>query len=150
MSTCRKKGDLLQIAVGVNNFFGRVLEEPFVAFYEYKEADGEPSVDEIVARKIIFTIPTMKQAITQGRWKVIGNRPLSADLTAPIETFLQDRITGKLSILVGHVQRPASVEECLPLERAAVWEPEHVEDRLQDARLGRESRWVRQLSIKLN
>ena len=37
-------------------------------------------------------------------------------------------------------ERAASPEECVGLERAVVWEPEHVEARLLDTFLGRTNR----------
>lgn len=43
--------------------------------------------------------------------------------------------------------RPALRSECEPLERTAVWDPEHVEDRIRDAYAGRESVWVRSMQI---
>ena len=42
-------------------------------------------------------------------------------------------------------ERLAIAEECVGLERAAVWEPEHVEDRLRDHFAGRSNRWVESL-----
>lgn len=146
MSVRRKEGDILSIIAEGEEYFGRVLEEPFVAFYEHKA--GDFTIDDVVERNIIFTIPVVNQAITRGRWSVIGRRPLSPQLRAPIPTFRQDDKSGKLYILIGNTEVPATPKECVGLERAAVWDPEHVEDRLRDARLGVENKWVKQLALK--
>jgi hypothetical protein len=39
----------------------------------------------------------------------------------------------------------ASYGECTSLERAAVWDTEHIEDRLEDYFNGRENKWVESL-----
>lgn len=41
----------------------------------------------------------------------------------------------------------ATKEECSGLERSAVWEPEHVEDRLIDHFENRPNKWVESLKI---
>jgi len=49
--------------------------------------------------------------------------------------------------LAGHI-RQASRAECEGLERCAVWEPEHVEDRLRDHFAGKPNVWVESLRLK--
>lgn len=44
--------------------------------------------------------------------------------------------------------RRATKMACEGLERAAVWEPEHVEERLRDLYVGKPNIWVEQLKIK--
>jgi hypothetical protein len=39
-------------------------------------------------------------------------------------------------------------EDCVGLERAAVWEPEHIEDRLRDHFNGIKNIWEESLKIK--
>ena len=43
---------------------------------------------------------------------------------------------------------PSTKEECIGLERAAVWEAEHVESRITDFFNSRENVWVKQLELK--
>jgi hypothetical protein len=43
---------------------------------------------------------------------------------------------------------PSKKEDCIGLERAAVWEASHVEDRILDHFEGRENKWVKSLQIK--
>jgi len=66
--------------------------------------------------------------------------------------YKQDAITGRLALYHStfastNWERPASREECAGLEAAAVWEPEHVEDRLRDHFAGRPNKWVESLRI---
>ena len=89
----------------------------------------------------------MKYAITSGRWKVIGNKPLESSLKKAPIFFKQDILTKEFSIYHSATSQEtdASYEECIGLERAAVWEPEHIEDRLEDFFYGRNNKWVQSL-----
>lgn len=45
--------------------------------------------------------------------------------------------------------QPMNYELCKELEREAVWNPEHVESRLDDYYFGRPNKWVESLKAKL-
>ncbi|MGK9337961.1 hypothetical protein KXR65_18390, partial [Sinorhizobium meliloti] len=57
--------------------------------------------------------------------------------------FKQDRISGKLTAYdaIANAEVQLSFEEADRLERAAVWSPEHVEDRLRDHLNGVSNKW---------
>ena len=89
----------------------------------------------------------MKSALTSGKWPVVDFRPLESELASPVEYFIKDRLTGQYSVYRssdGHT-RESTYEECKTLEAAAVWEAEHVEDRLRDYFAGRPNVWAEQL-----
>lgn len=135
--------------------FGRVLEEPLFAFYDklYRQSEN-PEVEEICSLPIAFKIWVMNYSITRGVWNVIGRVPLTPDLREPPKFFKQDEISGALSIyqaapeLAPHYERPASLAEVDGLECAAIWDPEHVEDRLRDHFSGRPNKWIQQLKVR--
>ncbi len=144
MKQRRVIGDVVQIDLGAGRFsFGRVLEEPLVAFYDL-ESSHIPSPQEIVQLPIVFRIWVMNFAITEGDWGVVGNVALTDDLLEPPRFFKRDSISGKLSITRtgGGDEVAATQKECEGLECAAVWEPEHVVDRLRDHFAGRPNKWV--------
>jgi len=144
----RVEGSLLEITLAGNQkAYARVLRDPLFAFYLIDE-DRPIEKNHFVTALPIFTLAVMKHAATSGRWPVIAKWPLEKELTTPIPFFMQDRITGKLSLYIEGVIRPAAITECLELEPAAVWEPEHVEDRLRDHLAGVPNKWVE--SLKLN
>lgn len=63
-------------------------------------------------------------------------------------SFQQDPMSGALSIYWEKPdgswgEDPATRAQCAGLERTAVWDPEHLEDRLRDHRAGRPNRWGR-------
>jgi hypothetical protein len=91
----------------------------------------------------------MNHSITSGRWEIIGNSPLDKDLQETPYFFKQDSIDkNKISLYKKGEEIPALPEECVNLERAAVWEPGHVEDRLRDYFLNKPNKWVESLKIK--
>ena len=122
--------------------FGRVLKEPLVAFYDLR-CRVVPRIEEIPTSPVIFKVWVMNHAVTSGRWPVLGNAPLTDDLLEPPAFFKQDPISGQLSITYvgGGDEVPASFADCLHLERASVWDPDHVEARLNDHFAGRKNRW---------
>jgi hypothetical protein len=96
----------------------------------------------------------MNDAITSGRWEVVGQIEIPEKLKSVPKFCKQDQISGALSIyqeiddLAPHYERPARAGECDGLETAAVWEAEHIEDRLRDHFSGKPNKWVEQLRIK--
>ena len=65
----------------------------------------------------------MDHAVKRGRWKIVGNLPLEENLQKPAPKFMQDRLRpDSFSIYEGGQIRPASKEECVGLERSAVWD----------------------------
>jgi len=141
-------GDIVKIDLGDKAFcFGRVLEEPLIAFYDLKTSEV-PDMEAIVELPILFRVWVMNDAVTSGRWPVIGNMSLSPDLEVAPKFFKQDPISKTFSIYYGEKETPATLAECEKLERAAVWDPSHVEDRLRDYYLGIPNQWVESLKAQ--
>jgi hypothetical protein len=123
--------------------FARVLREPLFEFFDLFETE-RPPVKEIVACPVLFSVWVMNSAITSGRWPILGNVSVLNDYKLP-EFFKIDPITKAVTIYKDGIERPAEDLEWQRLERAAVWEPEHVEDRLRDHLEGRPNVWVESL-----
>ena len=93
-------------------------------------------IDQLAQLPIAFMLFVMMYAVSSGRWRVVGSLPLSPELKE-CPKFRIGR-AGQLSIyqelpeLAPLYEWPATVSECIGLETAAVWDPEHVEDRLRD------------------
>lgn len=143
-----RKGDIVQINLDDGSMaFGRVLHEPLMAFYDIKSS-SLPTLNNIATSKVLFKVWVMKSAITSARWKVIGNLPLENDLEKSPVFFRQDAITKKYYLYQDGLEKPASKAECEGLERAAVWDPVHIEDRLSDYFAKKPNKWVESLSAK--
>tara|TARA_R110002073_G_scaffold34432_1_gene102173 strand:+ start:1043 stop:1498 length:456 start_codon:yes stop_codon:yes gene_type:complete len=144
----RHVGDIVKVRLEDGDFcFGRILEEPLVAFYDLKTVRIS-SVEEIVKRPILFKIWVMNHAINSGAWEVIGHHELEDDLKEPVRFFKQDPISKGVCLYINSEEVPATREQCEGLDRAAVWNPEHVEDRLRDHYLGVPNQWVESLKLK--
>ena len=125
--------------------YARFLSGAVYAFYDYHSKEHlQP--DEIRRLSVLFKICVMEKAVTSKRWKHIAIAPLEPELQKLVSFFKQDAIEKQTySIYVGGAERNASREECIGLERLAVWDPEHVESRLLDHYEGRMNKWVESL-----
>jgi hypothetical protein len=140
-------GDVVEINLGKGTHsYAWVFKFPLVSFFG-KRTKGHLQVEDVVRQPILFTLWVMKYALTSGRWRVVGNVPPGKGLRKP-QFFKQDSISGKLSIYGDDGDAPATKKQCAGLEQAAVWEPQHVEDRLRDHYAGKPNLWVESLRIK--
>lgn len=145
----RRVGDIVKIDLGDGfHSYARVLEEALFAFYDTRTRE-DLAIDEILRRRVLFIVSVMNHAVTRGRWRVVGGAPLDEVLRSPPPRFMQDALDpDSFSIYEKGEIRPASKDECEGLEREAVWDPTHVEDRLRDHYLGQPNKWVEDLKIK--
>jgi len=142
-------GDIVRIDLGDGfHTYGRVLEDASFAFYDGRVSEEMP-VDQIIALPILFLVAVMNYAVTSGRWAIVGTAPLDDSLLNPPPRFIQDALRKDLFRIYDKGQiRPATKEECIGLEPAAVWDPEHVEDRLRDHYAERVNMWVESLKMR--
>jgi len=145
-----KAGTFVRLALADGSFgYGRLLEPPYLAFYNHRTESPDADVDGIASKAVLFKIAVNLLALKA--WELIGWRELGEDLTQPLVQFRQD---------VGDFRRctifdtagnksAAAPQECVGLERAAVWEQTSVEERLLDAFLGRPNSAVEHLKVRL-
>lgn len=144
----RQLGDMVQVKLEDGSFsYGRILEEPLMAFYDWNSMD-KVSLEEIISKPVIFKIWVMNSAVESGRWEVLGNAPLDRALEEIPRFFKQSPLNKKFSIYYQGVETPSTKDKCEELERAAVWDPEHVEDRLRDYYAGVSNQWVESLKAQ--
>jgi len=144
----RRIGDIVKIALGDGTHtYARVLPEASFAFYDWCGSE-DLQMDRIVKLPISFFVSMVNEGITSGRWLVVGRIPQNDGLKAP-PRFIQDALDKRqFSIYDGGQIRPATRQECVGLERAAVWQPEHVEERLRDHFAGRKNEIHESLKMK--
>ncbi len=131
------KGAVVEILLSGGQIVeAQMLDEPEFAFFHPKERS-----------EVLFRLWVHKSAYTDGRWRKTGKAQVPSELGETVDRFMQDAITGNLSIYRDQSEIPGRLEECLHLERAAVWDPEHVESRLEDHLAGRPNKWVESLKI---
>ncbi len=145
----RKVGDFVKVVLQDGaHCYARVLDDPLIAFYDLKTHD-DLEIVEIEKRAILFKIWVMNNAITSGRWEVIGHKDLDDTLKESVTFFKEDAISNEVCLYVNSKEIPATREQCKDLERAAVWSAHHVEDRLRDHFEGVPNKWVESLKLKM-
>jgi Immunity protein 26 len=144
----RRTGDIVKIPLeDGTHTYARVLPDASLAFYDSRGTE-DIEVSRIVTLPILFFAAVMYRAITRGRWPVVGHVLRDDGLRAPPK-FIQDPLDArKFSIYEDGQIRPASRQECLGLECAAVWTPEQIEERLLDHYAGRTNEQLESLKIK--
>ena len=154
----RAPGRVVRIDLGENRYaYGRQLLGPSVEFYDRLGTAGENvNLLDVVASPVAFTIWVMKYAFRRGgSWQLLDVVLLTDEERSRIDRRAkQDVLSKALTIYWSDHQTgaygeiPASAEECEGLEVAAVWDPQHVEDRLRDHFDGRPNRWVESIRLK--
>lgn len=143
----RQEGKVVKVPLDDDGLaaYAVILKSPKFAVFDGREVS---SVEDALKRHPMFYVSVMERAVTSGRWSVVKVNPDAVPALKAPPTFMQDPINPeKLQIYEGGVIRPATRAECELLERTAVWDPEHVEDRIRDAYAGQENRWLRSLQI---
>lgn len=144
-------GDIIRIPLRDGGYgYGHVLEEPLVAFLDHRDGGETSAFEDLVAKRPAFTIWVSNRPMRDGAWPVVGHIEPDRDALRPPTFFKQDPISRKLTVTYdGGSEVPATAEECVDLERAAVWEPEHVAERLADHFDRRPNVWVESLRMRV-
>ena len=129
-----KVGDILKVGLPDGcHAYAHIAKHDIVVFYDYCGKDELP-LEDIVKLPIAFRVWVYKDVLTSGRWARVGN--IISDILSDDPYFYkQDIVTGALAIYHEEFaetsyERPATLSEVKNLERAAVWDANHVEDRL--------------------
>jgi hypothetical protein len=126
-------------------YYGRLLEFPWVAFYKHRTKAASDDVEAVTGSQVLFTLAAHKDLTAPSEWRTIGQQPLEPSLGPPHAQAVWDD-DGSCQIIDAEGEmRAATPAECKGLEPAAVWEPDHIADRLQDTFAGRENPWLRNL-----
>lgn len=145
----RTVGGIVEISLEPEKkVYARILGEASFAFYDYVNIDESVDLADIITKPILFILAVYDDAVTKGRWKKIGKIPLEPALQVLPLKFIQDGLDeSRFEIYDNGNIRPASRDECIGLERAAVWEPEHVESRILDYYRGLPNKWEMQMRL---
>lgn len=146
----RRPGTFIRIPLADGSFgYGRVLESPHSAFYNYRTASPDSDLERIGSKPVLFRIAVRFGG--RSLWEFIGWREIEARLAQPVVRFRQD-IANLQDCMIfdtaGNV-RSATPEECVGLEAAAVWDQHHVEGRLLDFFMGRPNVDEEHLKVRL-
>jgi hypothetical protein len=132
--------------------YGRQLEGVEVEFFDLAVEAELTDVQVLRSTPVAFRLWVMDRAFRRNHWPRVGALPLADSETGREQRyFRQDALSGELFIYTSRPatgeshETPATGEELRGLECAAVWGPEHVEDRLRDHFDGRPNGWEQSL-----
>jgi hypothetical protein len=150
-TTAWKKGAYWAIPMPDNSFgFCRLLTFPYAEFVEINAREALVGSAELDSSAVLFAIAIHKSSLR--RWiptKVQTQLPVTDKLPT---VFMQD-VTNPEQCAIRDPDgntRVARPDECVGLERAAVWEAPAVEARLWDALCGRPSARAESLRVKVH
>ncbi|WP_084451029.1 Imm26 family immunity protein [Gemmobacter nectariphilus] len=151
-----KPGDFLSIPLPNGRYgFGKFLGSE-VSFLDLVSDIEFLSVADLSGVGELFRAWVDKSALSsRSKWIVIGREELKDSEKIPNKYFMKDSISGDLRIYsedthdaMSWSEIPATYEECLGLEAAAVWSAEQIESRLMDYFEGRENKYVQSLALR--
>ncbi len=146
----RKPGSFFRINLADGSFgYARSLESPYSAFYKHRTSIPDSDLDLIASSPILFKTAVRHLALDS--WELIGWRELEAPLTQPLVRFTQDVGNFRRCTIFDTVgnERTAEPQDCVGLERAAVWEQDSIEERLLDALMDRPNADEERLRVRL-
>lgn len=146
-----KAGDILRIDLEDGRYaYAQVAVEPLIIFFE-GSFTSDVRNETVPHLPVAFRLWVFHRA--KGLWPVVGHASLTEENAQEPFFYKQDVISGRLSLhhssfAATNYARPAILAECEGLECAAVWESDHVVDRLRDHFAGRSNKWADSLKIK--
>ena len=124
-----KVGNLYAIPLPDGKFgFGRLYRDGAIAIYKHigQSVDDAPQSEEYQ-----FIVGVYKNVLTCGEWPVIESRPFENEEEAwPPPTFIWDVGTGRYNQYYKGEITSSTKAACKGLERCAVWDAQHIVDRI--------------------
>lgn len=138
--TRRVEGAIYEVAINGRGFsYAQALSDPLVGFYDGWFSEAQ-SVETIAGRPFKFRVWVHRDAFK--RWRRIGDAPVLPQANDQW-FYIQDAQTKSVELYQHGTGQRRAVDACLgDFESAAVWEPEHVEERLADEGSGQINRHV--------
>lgn len=142
-------GNVVEIKLPGAWAYAKVIRSPLMAFYAAR-TEKITDVSALHGERFSFRIWVMKYAVGKKGWPVVGTLPVSAEESGEHWFFKKDPISGRLTKYLDSTgaEIVATIAECAGLERAAVWDPVHVESRLSDDLAGRPNAWIESMKAK--
>lgn len=148
-----RAGGVLEISLNEGGpGYGLMLSRfPYHAFYLAKSIDKAARARRPPAGHPLFIVSVHRSAYSTGRWGAVLYQVTDGDLPSIPLFFRQNVMNPRDCEIVDAAgnSMPATPEECVGLERSAVWSAEHIEERLIDYAAGRPNQYVRSMAVKL-
>lgn len=145
-------GSIVEIRLGDECYcYAQILGKATYAFFDYKSNEKLCDFTVIEKLPVLFVLSVYNDAVTKGRWLKVGKMEIRDALKILPMQFIQDPIDNqkfeRYNPNTGEIIS-STKDEVKGLECAAVWEAEHVENRILDYYNGVPNDWEEQLRIK--
>ncbi len=144
-------GAILEIKIENNYYYAQILGKSACVFFDFFSDKQIKDFSILRDKPILFIIAVYNDIITNGHWLKVGNLEIREELKVLPMQFIQDTLKPDKYELYnpnnGEIS-PASKQECIGLECAAVWEAKHVEERILDFYAKRPNIWVEKMKVK--
>lgn len=144
-------GAILEVNANNKFYYAQILNSKGCAFFDFESEKSIKDFSILNDKNILFIVRVYDEVISKGKWLKIGNMDIRKNLIIEPFKFIQDSLNlnnfERYNPNTGEITK-ATRAQVEGLECAAVWEAEHVEDRLRDHYNGIPSAWVQQLAIK--
>ena len=136
----RVEGAIYEVALGDGRFsYAQALSDPLVGFYDGCFSEAQP-IETIASRPFKFCVWVHRDAFK--RWRQIGESPVPHQGNDQW-FFIQDALTKSVELYQHGTGHRRVVDAPLRnFEAAAIWDPEHIEERLADEGSGQPNRQV--------
>lgn len=139
------KGSIIQLHVNGYYYYGQILIMGNCSFFDYRSTTPLEDLWILLERPVLFTICVYRDVISSGCWPKVGKLPIRDDLL-PLKMKYIHHDYGSLEFELYNPNTgevfPSSKEECRGLECCAIWDQNHVEDRLSDYYSGAPCIWL--------
>jgi len=144
----KKPGDLLMLPLSIQgtHAYCQWLPDGTARFF-LAACTTELKADEIIALPVAFRVVVFNDTPNRYNWVKVGKSDIPTPCINPQIYAKKDAITGKLSIYSEGNEKPATPDEVKGLETMAVWAHPHIVERLEAQLEGKESMFLRSISV---
>lgn len=144
-------GAILEINIENEYFVYAQILDGGTAFFDYKTKENLKDFTILNSSKILFIIAVYKDVITHGIWLKVGKLQIREELRVLPFQYIRDPLKPENFELynpnTGEITK-STKDEVKGLECAAVWEANHVEDRIRDHYLGVPCIWMEGMTVE--
>ena len=128
-------GSILEININDEYYtYAQILGKASYVFFDYKTEKQLTHYEILLEKPILFITSVYNDVISEGRWLKVGKIDIRKDLEIIPMQFIQDALNPESFEFydpnTGEIF-PATKNQVKGLERAAVWEATHIEDRIK-------------------
>lgn len=128
-------GSIIEIQINKEYYvYAQILSNGGYAFFDYRNDIPLSDLTRLLDKPILFIVCVYDYIIKNNIWHVIGELPIRDELKTQPLMYIHDANTDAYSLYDNNTGKitPCTKEEAYGLERAAVWEENHIEDRIRD------------------